>query len=476
MRFYVVLLATVTLFARISAVSTTADANVISSGFLVDSPSGSYHDSPAARMLRSYRTQDKEERAVSAPTASKFAEWLLSPKVAGAKKLNLADNVRVKKWMYKQKTSDYVFKKLKLDVGLDKVLTNPKLHLYAAYVDLFNKQNPTKKVSILDMFTKTYGDDAVIKLLELGTKDATIMTFTSRLRTELASSWVTSGKSAEEIFTLLTLDKTGYKIFTTPPLNKEISNPTLNLFAAYIDLSNKQNSAMHMTMLDMFSKTYSDNGVAKMIELGMKAPTTEIFASRLQTELLGKWDDNAESAGDVFKILKLDQAGIDLFATPQLNTWYAHISKGYIRNPEDVMLEVLVSKQGYGYGRLLEIFRHGQRRIDILGDLPMRLETRMVKQWLETRTSPDKVFEILQLNQGLDSLLTNPNLRMWESYRIKLRSQKPEKVPPMMSTITSFYSVKDLSAMLEKAKNVPETAKIATKWQDELTSKIKRRR
>ncbi|KAG6953056.1 hypothetical protein JG688_00013004 [Phytophthora aleatoria] len=38
----------------------------------------------------------------------------------------------------------------------------------------------------------------------------------------------------------------------------------------------------------------------------------------------------------------------------------------------------------------------------------------------------------------------------------------------MVHTITRFYSFKDLSAMLEKAKNVPSTAKIATKWQSEL--------
>ncbi|KAG3023237.1 hypothetical protein PC120_g7667 [Phytophthora cactorum] len=321
---------------------------------------------------------------------------------------------------------------------------------------------------MLDMFTKTYGDNGVIKLLGMGTNDATIMTFTSRLRTELASSWVTSGKSADEIFTLLKLDTTGFKIFTTPPLNKEISNPTLNLFAAYIDLSNKQNSAMKMTMLDMFSKTYSDNGVAMMIELGMKAPTTKTFASRLRAELLMKWGDNAESADDVSKILKLDQAGIDLFATPQLNTWYAHNRQGYIRNPEDVMLEVLVSKQGYGYGRLLEIFRHGQRRIDILGDLPMRLENRMVKQWLETGKSPDKVFELLQLNKGLDNLLMNPNLMVWEGYWIRFNSLPDVDTTTMMHTITSFYSVMDLSAMLEKAKKVPKTEQTATKWLHEL--------
>ncbi|KAG6943961.1 hypothetical protein JG688_00017343 [Phytophthora aleatoria] len=213
---------------------------------------------------------------------------MFSPKVAAAKKLNLADNVRVKKWMYKQRTSDYVFKKLKLDVGLDKVLTNPKLHLYAAYIDRFNKQNPTKKVSMLDMFTKTYGDNGVIKLLGMGTNDATIMTFTSRLRTELVSKWVTSGKSADEIFTLLKLDTTGFKIFTTPPANKDFTNSMLYLYAVYLDKFNRQYPTKRISMFDMLSKAYGENGVAKMVELGMKNPTMEKVSSRLRGDLLNK--------------------------------------------------------------------------------------------------------------------------------------------------------------------------------------------
>ncbi|KAF1779105.1 hypothetical protein GQ600_22239 [Phytophthora cactorum] len=74
----------------------------------------------------------------------------------------------------------------------------------------------------------------------MGTNDATIMTFTSRLRTELASSWVTSGKSADEIFTLLKLDTTGFKIFTTPPANKDFTNSMLYLYAVYLDKFNRQ--------------------------------------------------------------------------------------------------------------------------------------------------------------------------------------------------------------------------------------------
>ncbi|KAG2778244.1 hypothetical protein Pcac1_g11743 [Phytophthora cactorum] len=324
------------------------------------------------------------------------------------------------------------------------------------------------------MFTKTYGDNGVIKLLGMGTNDATIMTFTSRLRTELASSWVTSGKSADEIFTLLKLDTTGFKIFTTPPANKDFTNSMLYLYAVYLDKFNRQYPTKRISMFDMLSKAYGENGVAKMVELGMKNPTMEKVSSRLRGDLLSKWYNSEESAEVVFKVLKLDHAGYDLFATPQLNTWYAHIRQSYDLIPEDVMLEELVGK--YGYDGLSKIFILGERRTDLFGKLPMNLENKMVNQWLNGNKSPNEVFEMLQLNKGLDSLLANPNLRMWESYRIKLRSQKPEKVPPMMSTILKFYSVKDLSAMLEKAKNAPETAKIATKWQDELTSKIKRRR
>ncbi|KAG6953057.1 hypothetical protein JG688_00013005, partial [Phytophthora aleatoria] len=163
-------------------------------------------------------------------------------------------------------------KKLKLNGGLDKVLTNPKLHIYAAFIDRYNNQNPTKKLTVLDMFTKTYGDDAVIKLLGTENNIATTGHFTSRLRTELATSWVDTGKTAEDTFTLLKLDKTAYKIFTAPPMHKGTTNPALDLYVAYVRQFNehakKTKKKKKIGLLDMFSKTYGDNGVAKMVEMG----------------------------------------------------------------------------------------------------------------------------------------------------------------------------------------------------------------
>ncbi|KUF99331.1 hypothetical protein AM588_10008437 [Phytophthora nicotianae] len=136
------------------------------------------------------------------------------------------------------------------------------------------------------------------------------------------------------------------------------------------------------------------------------------------------------------------------------------------------MLDVLVGT--YGYAGLSKIVILGQQRMDLFEKLPMKLENKMMNQWVGDKKSSNEVFKMLELNKGLDNLLTNPNLKMWESFRAKISSQNPEKVPPMISTVLKFYTVKDLSAMLEKAINVPATEKIAAKWQQELTAKIKR--
>ncbi|KAG7384682.1 hypothetical protein PHYPSEUDO_002375 [Phytophthora pseudosyringae] len=465
MRFHlVVLLAVATLLADSDAVITPASATTLISGFRSRPKSGVHGDGPATRFLRTDTARYDEERAI---TASKVIEWMLVPTSAQAKKLSLAEKFKVQKWVNKQKTSEYVFKRLGLNGGVENVLTNPKLHLYSAYIDRFNAQHPAKKANMVDMFTTTYGDAAVLKLLEKGTSPKGTEKFVSRFRIDLANSWVTSGKSAEDVFTLLKLDKTGYKIFTGPQTSKEVANPALQLYAAYLDGFNQKFPEKKMEMLAMFRKTYGDNGVAEMAELGMKVPSTSNIASILRKELLNSWRGKEDDAEHVFKALKLDHAGDDLLATPQLNTLFSYIKMTYDRKPEDVMNNVLAKH--YGYDDLSRIFIHGQRRIDLLETLPMRLENAMVNRWLRKEEPPSDIFSFLLLDEGVDKLLTNPNMRMWESYTAKFNAKNANDVPvTMMQTLTKFYSYKDLSGMLEKAKNVPSTATIAKKWQSEL--------
>ncbi|KAE9001149.1 hypothetical protein PR003_g15859 [Phytophthora rubi] len=90
------------------------------------------------------------------PGKSKFVKWL-NPSTES--KLSSVDKRQIKKWIKNKTSMDDVFKRLELDSGMEKNLSNTKLDTYAAYVDRFKKKNPDNKVSLIDMFTKTYGDD-----------------------------------------------------------------------------------------------------------------------------------------------------------------------------------------------------------------------------------------------------------------------------------------------------------------------------
>ncbi|KAE8955765.1 hypothetical protein PR002_g31685, partial [Phytophthora rubi] len=205
---------------------------------------GNDRDVPRSRLLRSNKLQEEEERAMKLPGNSMLAKWLNPSKEA---KLPSADVRQIKKWVKNKDSMDDVFKRLELNAGMEKVLSNAKLNTYAGYIDRFNKKNPTKKVSMLDMFTKTYGDDVV----------------------------------------------------------------------------------------------------ARALEVGANVPSTKKMASRLRKELLNSWELNGESALDVFKLLKLDEAGSKLFVTPQLNTWVTYTRMTYVRRPEEEMVSVLSATYGY---------------------------------------------------------------------------------------------------------------------------------
>ncbi|KAG2771950.1 hypothetical protein PC129_g19913 [Phytophthora cactorum] len=146
----------------------------------------------------------------------------------------------------------------------------------------------------------------------------------------------------------------GY-VFKTLGLNGGLTNPKLHLYTWF----NEKTHTNKVTMLGMFSKTYGDDGVARMIEIGRKSSSmdTKKIASRL------------------------------------------------------------------------------------LGGLPMKVENRMVNQWLKKGNPPEAIFELLQLNKGLDDILTNPNLMMWEGYRIKFDSIPDEDVFTIMQTRSRVSTV-----------------------------------
>ncbi|EGZ11575.1 hypothetical protein PHYSODRAFT_516481, partial [Phytophthora sojae] len=173
---------------------------------------------------------------------------LLKPRTAGE---NLST------WLEMGKTSDDVFKLLKLDDGVENLLAHPNMNTWASYVEMLNKQRPGKEVPMLETMTKTYGDAAVAKMIEEATKFSSTETMARALRRELLEGWSSAKKSPDEVFKLLQLDEGVENLLT---------NPAVNIMLLYAD-------AM----------------VANALKAGRKVKATEDRATELQGLQFNRW-------------------------------------------------------------------------------------------------------------------------------------------------------------------------------------------
>ncbi|GMF50281.1 unnamed protein product [Phytophthora fragariaefolia] len=332
------------------------------------SPSIIIHDHvvPVTRLLSGAVLPENEERAIKVPGNS-WLTRLINPKQA---QIPRADRLLVKKWVRGKYSMDDVFQRLELNVDMEKALSSPKIKTYAAFIDRYNTKNPNEKLKMVDMFTKTYGDDVV----------------------------------------------------------------------------------------------------ARIAEIGLNTKGTTKMASRLRRELLDTWEFNGESADDVFKLLKLDEAGYKLFVTPQLNTWFSYTKNVYVVNHKEVMVSVLASK--YGYDGLSRIILAANPQVFRMKIIAKDLETAMANAWFKEGLTPDEVFKVLKLDAGAGNLLTNPVVSMLHGYTVLYNFRNKAQEATVIGIFTKFYGFKTMSNLLKEASQNPQMKTTVAKWQGELNKQM----
>ncbi|EEY55243.1 secreted RxLR effector peptide protein, putative [Phytophthora infestans T30-4] len=152
-------------------------------------------ESPSTQVVTD---QDAEERS------SVVADLV---RLVGVK---LSDKVRARYWLWRGKSSEDVFKRLKLDGGLEKLMENPKFFSWMTYINMYNKKNPDKKMAMTDVLTKTYGDlalsrmlDSVLNARRSSQKSRKLMKVAATLALQQRQGWERTGKSTDEIFAFL---------------------------------------------------------------------------------------------------------------------------------------------------------------------------------------------------------------------------------------------------------------------------------
>ncbi|KAG6949509.1 hypothetical protein JG688_00014589 [Phytophthora aleatoria] len=128
-------------------------------------------------------------------------------------------NALVNKWIQTDKLQpENVFKKFRLDRGVEDALLDPNGHTLAAFISMYNARNPNSQTSLIGMFSARYGDDVVAETLVLARADRAKKPLATNLQQQQFQEWQKSKKSADDVFKLLKIQSQDFVALISPKL------------------------------------------------------------------------------------------------------------------------------------------------------------------------------------------------------------------------------------------------------------------
>ncbi|KAG6613563.1 putative secreted RxLR effector protein [Phytophthora cinnamomi] len=259
---------------------------------LVRSFTAAQHDAPIKRMLRTnnpYEVDEKEEeRAFGNGFLSTFKSW--------SSKIKLNSDLRG--MLKNQQTADKALVFLKLDGGVDDILSNPNLKYLAKYISMYSKKFPDTGVTMAGTLVKRYGDDAVAAMLVAGQRSLNTKDIAENLQGELFRLWHHAGKSYSDVFRLLKLEE------ANNPLKGDVYQAWQSYFTVYNNHAPLQNQIKELNVL---TDIYGERGFAALLQKVKWDEDPMHTAMTFQRELFDSWVSKKVSPKKLFeKIFKLE--------------------------------------------------------------------------------------------------------------------------------------------------------------------------
>ncbi|KAE8971297.1 hypothetical protein PR002_g26872 [Phytophthora rubi] len=307
---------------------------------------------------------------------------------------------------------------MKLPTEKAKLLESPQFQKWtSAVLQGYNTNSEAADMAIASTLASQYGDKALAKMIVAAKQVPSTENMAARLKGAQMKNWLSKEETADDVLQTLKIEKNDYI---------SLRNPLLETWVSYVK---KIEEDPYKLLLSKMRAHDSDAKIAGWI--GTAKQDAVLIAKKLENTLVDSW--MPQTADDIFKLLKLDSRGRDLFHSPRLSTWASYVTKMEGKQADEQMYSVL--RATYGDDELATMLAASKQ--SALGDFAKRLEEVQHKVGLIEGKTAKEFFTTLKLNTQGDKLFESPAFYSWVDYVTKLSPKNADEL--MLSTLKTSY-------------------------------------
>jgi hypothetical protein len=331
------------------------------------------------------------------------------------------------------------------------ILEKPLLNDWVKYLNDFNTKYPGKKTTMIETFTRRFGDEKLTKMLLAAKEVETTKLMATDLQTKQINTWLRRGDTADDVFTLLKLDKVEDKFF---------DSPLLSTWTAYLEAFNKATPDKKTSLFTTLLSHYRDGALFKIVDEASRVAGMEQVATKWQAEKVRGWLGEKKSPDDVLVLVGLAKPRADLLSTSLFTTWLNYVKAFNKANPGQKVNFYSRLHAHYMDNWVETMVANAMTNPKAVG-IAKVVQAERFKRSLNSRHFPDDLFSTLKLDNA-DNFLASRDFKLWTKYLSDFNQRYPKYKMTMIDALMNANKDYALTKMLLAAMKNAGTEKQAT--------------
>ncbi|CAI5703709.1 unnamed protein product [Peronospora effusa] len=218
---------------------------------------------------------------------------------------------------------DELFVDLRLKRAGGRLFADPLFNFWRACLEKFNAAHSNNSQTSVVQFLRTvYADKRLVDLINAERKVTDSAEYASRFEEDLCATWLSDGKSLDDVFELLDLNRAGYKL---------LEDPSMKTFAKFTQVVSMDSKELPKTK----EASFEENEILRGIKIS--SGTGELESTDSEKALLRLWFTQKKDPQEVYemffgqgKLYRILKKKGNLFEIPLFITFVKY-SEGYSR-------------------------------------------------------------------------------------------------------------------------------------------------